>query len=196
MSAQARAYQALEAPTAGIPIPTPAPPPHARTEGDIDDIEMLVAHWKKRQRVKIKIGIEIDSVVNRLRDFANVRRVSQIDEMPPGRFRDWLLGYENRPRVKPGRQGTSPCVMMVKKLLRLLSAAFQFAVDDKKSKANPLGGLKFPKANDSTEVTSFSVEQLNIIYSSPAYVSQDRPAGGAGEVAFWMPLLGLFAGGR
>ena len=97
--------------------------------------------------------------------------------------------------MKSSRQGTSLCVTMVKKLLRLLSAAFQFAVDDKKLKVNPLGGLKFPKANDSTEVMSFSVEQLNIIYSSPAYVSQDRPAGGAGEVAFWMPLLGLFAGG-
>lgn len=196
MAAQARAYQALEARIAGKDVPTPTIAPALRTNDDLDDIKVLVAYWKKRQRVKVKTGIEIDSVVSRLSDFANVRRVSQIDEMLPGRFRDWLLDHGNMQRAKPGELGTPLCVTTVKKLLRLLSAAFQFAVDDKKLKSNPFGALKFPKATDSTKVKAFSAEQLNTIYSSPVYSSQDRPAGGAGEAAFWMPLLGLFAGGR
>ena len=196
MSAQARAYQALEARISGNPIATPKLPPSVRSADDIDDIEMLVDHWKKRQRVSIKTGIEIDSVVKRLGDFAKIRRVSQIDEMLPSRFRDWLLDHGNMQRAKPGQAGAPLCVATVKKLMRLLSAAFQFAVDDKKLKNNPFNGLKFPKANDSTEVKAFTVEQLNIIYQSPVYTSKHRPVGGAGEAAFWMPLFGLFAGGR
>lgn len=196
LAAQARAYQALETRIIGKSVPTPNVPPCVRAEDDMDDIERLVLKWKKLQNVKSKTAIEIDSVVQRLRDFGNIRRVSQINETVPARFRDWLLEQGNRQRAKPGQRGTPLRVASVKKLLKLLSAAIQLAVDDKHLISNPMSGIKFPKEKDSSSARAFDVGHLNRIFASPIYTENYRPLGGAGEAAFWLPLLGLFAGGR
>ncbi|AJY41781.1 site-specific integrase [Burkholderia humptydooensis] len=43
---------------------------------------------------------------------------------------------------------------------------------------------------------SFDVPALTAIFSSPVYTRNLRPVGGAGEAAYWLPLLGLFTGAR
>jgi integrase len=42
----------------------------------------------------------------------------------------------------------------------------------------------------------FALDELQTIFASPVYVSGDRPKGGKGEAAYWLPLLGLFTGAR
>ncbi|MDB5823886.1 MAG: phage integrase [Herminiimonas sp.] len=196
LAAQARAYKALEERIAGKVVSTPTNVPVPRTEDDMDDIQQLVAKWKKSQDVTVKTGIEIDSAVRRLHEFAGVRRVSQIDEALPARFRDFLLEQGNRQGVAVGQRGKKLRVATVKKVIRLLSAAIQCAVESKAIRHNPLAGLKMPKAKDTIKGKRFEAHHLNSIFSSPVYTARYRPVGGAGEAAFWLPLMGLFAGGR
>ncbi|KVK77737.1 hypothetical protein WS90_21520 [Burkholderia cepacia] len=43
---------------------------------------------------------------------------------------------------------------------------------------------------------SFDVPALNAIFSNPVYAQGERPIRGAGEAAYWIPLLGLYTGAR
>jgi integrase len=42
----------------------------------------------------------------------------------------------------------------------------------------------------------YDIADLQKIFSSPVYTEGVRPVGGAGEAAFWLPLLGLWTGCR
>src|SRR5262249_3439535 len=43
---------------------------------------------------------------------------------------------------------------------------------------------------------TFASEELNVIFSGPVFTANERPVGGKGDAAFWLPLLGLFTGAR
>ena len=42
----------------------------------------------------------------------------------------------------------------------------------------------------------FALDELQAIFASPVYSDGERPKGGKGEAAYWLPLLGLFTGAR
>ena len=42
----------------------------------------------------------------------------------------------------------------------------------------------------------FALDELQAIFASPVYANGERPKGGKGEAAYWLPLLGLFTGAR
>jgi integrase len=42
----------------------------------------------------------------------------------------------------------------------------------------------------------WQTEELKRLFGSPVFAEGARPAGGRGEAAFWLPLLGLFTGAR
>ena len=195
LDAQARAYNALIERIERKLKPTPVIPPTIRSEEDVDDLQQLVANWIESQKVKEKTIIEVRSAMKRLKDFLNVSRVSQIQGHMPAKFRDWLLAHGCQQK-SAGSEGGPLRVATVKKLIGLISATIQLAVDDKLLPANPFSGLRFKKKNDSIEIERFSVEQLNQLFSSPIYTRHLRPEGGAGEAAFWLPLMALFCGAR
>lgn len=74
-----------------------------------------------------------------------------------------------------------------------------FAVDQAWIHANPSKGVKVrvdarQSARDAR--IPYSEVDLNRIFSGPVYTEGFRPVGGAGEAAYWLPLLGLFTGAR
>jgi integrase len=42
----------------------------------------------------------------------------------------------------------------------------------------------------------WEIAELRILFGSAVYTGMTRPAGGRGEAAYWLPLLGLFTGAR
>ena len=42
----------------------------------------------------------------------------------------------------------------------------------------------------------FTSEELKALFSSPVFVRAERPRGGKGEAAFWLPLIALYSGAR
>jgi integrase len=145
-----------------------------------------------RNKPKAKTVIETQSAIDRFVQFAGVNRVSRIDDTAPARFRDWLLENGNR----RSKQSSTLKSRSVKKLIGLVCAVVQTGCDDKYVRHNPFAGLRFPEFKDTTERQRFSVDQLKQFFASPVYTEAYRPVGGAGEAAFWLPLLGLFGGGR
>ncbi len=67
------------------------------------------------------------------------------------------------------------------------------ASNDDHVTVNPCSGLLNAEP---TERLPFSVEELNLIFSLPIYCAGERLLACGGEAAFWLPLIGLFAGAR
>lgn len=60
---------------------------------------------------------------------------------------------------------------------------------------NPFKGLR-PEVNSAQERGSFLPADLEAVFGSSIYTAGYRPTGGAGEAAFWLPVLGLMTGAR
>jgi hypothetical protein len=89
----------------------------------------------------------------------------------------------------------------VKKQLGLLRSMFQIALEDEKFglKSNPGADVKVRgEVGKVKERAAFSAEELQRIFSAPVFMRGERPQGGAGEAAYWIPLIGRagLRGGR
>lgn len=63
--------------------------------------------------------------------------------------------------------------------------------------ANPALGVSVDAKRDPEEdVQPFDLPALKLIFGSPIYVNDERPLAGAGEAAYWLPLLAMFTGAR
>jgi hypothetical protein len=49
---------------------------------------------------------------------------------------------------------------------------------------------------DESERAPFETKELQAIFNTPVFTDGERPEGGQGEAAFWLPLLALFTGAR
>jgi len=49
---------------------------------------------------------------------------------------------------------------------------------------------------DDSERAPFEADELRAIFNTPVFTKGERPKGGQGEAAFWLPLLALFGGER
>lgn len=83
------------------------------------------------------------------------------------------------------------------KALGAISAILGYAVLNGFRDDNPASGLKaIGQASHGPARLPYSLDDLNTIFQSPIFQAGERPTGGAGEAAKWLPLLGLFTGAR
>lgn len=81
--------------------------------------------------------------------------------------------------------------------LSLLSALFGFAVKRNLIDANPAKGTQLKDARRPRDKRrEFDAVALQAIFGSAIYTADARPDGGAGEAAYWLPLLALYTGAR
>jgi integrase len=77
-----------------------------------------------------------------------------------------------------------------------ISALFDTAIRDAVVDVNLCAGMHLPKATAKKRL-SFDQADLKRLLASPLYADPGwLPDAGGGEAAFWMPLIGLFAGAR
>lgn len=63
--------------------------------------------------------------------------------------------------------------------------------------ANPASGVTIDvKAEPEEDVQPFDLPALRAIFASPIYRTGERPEAGAGEAAYWLPLLAMYTGAR
>jgi len=62
-------------------------------------------------------------------------------------------------------------------------------------KANPFSRHAV-RVQRSRKATGLSVVELNAVFSLPVFTAGERPLGGRGEAAYWLPLILLFTGAR
>jgi integrase len=84
------------------------------------------------------------------------------------------------------------------KTLNYMSIMFNYAVTQAWIETDPAKGVRVPvkKQVKGTSRSPFSDAALNKIFSDPIYTTGERPPLGAGEAAYWLPLLGLYTGAR
>ncbi len=60
--------------------------------------------------------------------------------------------------------------------------------------ADPFADIRIDE--DESERAPFETDELQVIFNTPVFTEGERPEGGRGEAAFWLPLLALFTGAR
>jgi integrase len=182
--AQARVNQQLRARDRGEVVDTPPMP--SEPASSKHTMAHLLSYWKAQKGPRPKTAIEADSIVRRFAGVNGKLAPSRVERRHVIAFRDSLVTAGKAP-------GT------VKKLLGLLGGMFQVAVEDGQFdvQMNPARDVKVRGVVGEAKARKhFSVEELNTLFSSPVFVNGSRPAGGAGEAAYWLPLLGLLTGAR
>ncbi len=78
--------------------------------------------------------------------------------------------------------------------LRLL---FRYAKANGLIETDPTEGIRIAtKRLAKEERTAYDAAALAAVFGSPVYAADHRPKGGAGEAAYWLPLLALYTGAR
>jgi integrase len=73
----------------------------------------------------------------------------------------------------------------------------QLAVDNDKLPLNPARGVRLPKLKVEKKArVPFDKEDLRKIFKASVFTAGERPEAGAGEAAYWLPLIALFTGAR
>ncbi len=178
----------------GKVVATPSPPQPIRSEGDLDDLDVALQHWKSKNSPEPKTVSEMQAVVDRFKATTGRTRVSCI------RPED-VIHYLNVERTRDSARGGKVNVQTVNKGIALLKALFAVVHTDYlklRGIANPLADArKFRvKARDRARRKVFTEQQLTQLFSGPVHTACDRPAGGAGEACYWVPVLGYTSGSR
>jgi integrase len=160
--------------------------PATESKSDGPTVEKLLEDWELAvANRRSKTVDDFSAAVRSLSSFSGNKPASELERKDFVAYRDHLIQTEN---LMPGT---------VKKKLGFLRAIFQFGVDNEKLKINPVLRIKVPRAKTEEQTRlSFSVNDLSKIFSSGIYGQSDRPKGGGGEAAAWLPLLALFTGAR
>lgn len=89
----------------------------------------------------------------------------------------------------------------VNKTLTLLGAVVAHAerdgyLEEVQGFVSPFRNMLLTLEEDDDNRLPFEDTDLAAIFGSPVFTEGERPSGGAGEAAFWFPVLGLLMGGR
>lgn len=82
------------------------------------------------------------------------------------------------------------------KALGAVGAVLSWGEDNGYLENNPARRVKVGLGVEDKAHGPYSIEDLNLIFRFPVYTEGERPKGGGGEAAKWLPLLALFTGAR
>lgn len=178
----------------GDSVATPHAPPPVRSEDDLDDLDRALQYWQTKAQPQPKTVIEVRSVLERFKKATGRTRISAI------RPED-VVAFMRVERERVSARGGTVNVQTANKALALLKGVVSLVHADylvHHKVDNPLATVrKFRvKAKDVGRRLQFTREQLTALFSGPVHARGERPAGGAGEAAYWMPVLGYATGAR
>lgn len=144
----------------------------------------LLSKWAFERKPDPRSITYYGRAVAKLIEYCEVKHVHRVTKASIVKFKDRLL-----------EDGTT--TVTTNNYLTNLTTLFNFAINNAFIEVNPAKGIRVQvREGDKKERDPFTVEQLNKLFSSEVFSKRARPAGGKGEAAFWLPLLGLFTGAR
>lgn len=96
------------------------------------------------------------------------------------------------------RKGKELAFGTLVKIFGAMPTLFGLAERNELLTANPFDKIKLerPKRVKVQKREEWDADELNKLFRSPVYTKGKRPAGGAGEAAYWLPVLALYHGLR
>lgn len=168
-----------------LPVPATAPTVPAIPAEEAVSLTKLVEHWRNdRNPTNARTILKADLVVRRFIELQNDLPVHAVTRKHCIAFRDALRA-----------EGQS--IPNTNSYTDKLRALFAVAQARDLIKENPAMGLSLKDPTPkSKKRLPFDSAALAKVFTSPIYTEGERPKGGAGEAAFWLPLLSLFTGAR
>jgi len=220
LGATLRAFEAIKGRNAGEFILTP-PSPADPTEKNGPTLSETFERWKGGTLLPgMKVprqttADEADFCIRRFREMHGNPRIGAITREQARTFCDALLrlptrlpdyverlplpdilkrpDIKNFPARSSGTFGKHVTLMMA--ILNKGAKAFDLKYQGA-GWSNPFEGLK-PESNDDERTRDpFTDDELTTIFSSSIYTAHERPRGGQGEAAFWLPVLDVMTGAR
>lgn len=171
-------YPALHPPAASAAV-SGAP---TKQTGGGTSLEKLIELWQKDKNPRDpKTPMKVRLVVRKFTEQFGALPVESITRKHCIEFRDAL-------------RDAGQSVANINNYLARLSALFSVAKDRDLIAQSPSSGLALKES--AKAVHPFDVPALVKIFSNPVYSEGVRPLAGAGEAAYWLPLLALFTGAR
>lgn len=162
----------------------PMPAERSATKGATQGLQRLLDKWNAERKPTPKSLAEWKQVVRTFGELHGDLPVPQITKAHVVAYKDRLVADGDAP-------GT------IKKKLGALHALFEYGIDNAVIEVNPAKRVKVQVGKVAKEARlPYDVDDLRVVFSSPVYAKGYRPRGGAGEAAFWLPLLATFTGAR
>jgi integrase len=212
-----RAFQALQRRQAGEPIDTPPPPPEpfgSPAPAESGRLSAAFAGWQRQGERPANTIAEAERAVRLFTELHGDVPVASIRKSHVHRFREALQAV---PRQRSGKlvsmklpelaewgrehpEAVKITATTVNKQLGAVQAVCRWAHDkggmvpDEIAWADPFARQRLEADEPTRE--PFTSEELNSIFAGAVFTDMERPIGGKGDAAFWLPLLGLFTGAR
>ena len=214
LQADRRAIDLIKARLAGEVIPTP----EAAGENAAIGMREAFRRWSEEggrgaKRPRSGTVLEARKALDRFIELHGDLPVTSVSKAHARAFRDTLIKV---PKALPGKLAKLPLpellncdlsgfpqrsAQTVNKSLNLLGGVLARAERDGFFDAlpgwtNPFRVTLEIAASEKEPYEPFTVEELNLLFSSPVFNLGARPKGGRGEAAYWFPLIALFSGAR
>jgi integrase len=186
-----------------------------RSNAPVSSCSLRAAYddWEKTETRKKGTQLEFARGIERFIELHGDLDVTQINRMHVREFRN---AAQLVPRHRAGklRDATLPnlvdytqkhpgtaCIVAatINKWLSCLGAVLNLArkngvIPDDVVWSDPVAGMRLSEARSQRQ--PWEPEELSLLFGSPIYLHGQRPTGGKGEAAYWLPLLALFSGAR
>jgi len=144
----------------------------------------LVDKWAAERTPRPKTISKMRNVIARFVKAVGVKPIEQVSKRDVVAFKDELLA-----------SGSSAA--NVNQYLTELNVLLNFATQQAVIETNPAHGIRVKvNASPRDKRLPFDLPALTAIFNSPVYIKGERPTGGKGEAAYWLPLLALYTGAR
>jgi integrase len=182
--------------------------------GSTPTIRQLFEKWCRFQSVATKTAIDFETQIKRFCELVGDLPVDEVTSRDIIYFRDEVEKLPVRMTHQQRKMGTRELISSLEgrddiprlrpqtvknKSLAAISAVLGFAVRERILTENVAQriGVRKPKDHEK-EVKGlfFSSDRLQMIVGSPVFSDGLRPLGGAGEAAFWVPMICMFTGAR
>ena len=208
-----KALRATLARHEGEPIETPPLPQVGTTTADVTGETLRAAFegWKRQRERPRRTVDEYERAITLFTELHGDLPIAQIKRAHARQFREALRDV---PRKRTGKLLKAPLPELaqwgrehpeaqkigagtVNKLIGGVQAVCRWArredmlPDDW---ADPLAEMRLEEQESGR--APFELGELKAIFGTPVFTKGERPKGGRGEAAFWLPLLALFGGER
>ncbi len=144
----------------------------------------LIEQWATERRKGAKARDAHGAVVRWFCERVGEKVISQITKADVLEFKNTLLA-----------EGTTPANVNVK--LTRLRTLLNYAYDNDLVGLRPASGIRVHDADAARNRRKpFDAQALKKLFGGPVHRAGERPSGGRGEAAYWIPLLGLYTGAR